>query len=217
MPSPGIEVILLGWSQGGGTLPRWALRWWPDIRPMVSSLIGLAPLHNIGSVVGNAPCVIGSCFPAAWQQSVGSQLTGGARGGTADVPRHRLHADLHGARRGGDAERRRGAVHPAGGIRRHQRGHPGRPARSTCPSTSTIISSPTACAIALGAIRHPGRPADLSRVSVSQPCLPGTMPHVDPVDLLTYEATIALNVGPRLMEGLVDREPELACYVRATC
>ena len=82
----GRRVILLGWSQGGGTLPRWALRWWPDVRPMVSSLIGLAPLHNIGSVVGNAPCLIGSCVPAAWQQSVGSQFMAALAAGPLTFP-----------------------------------------------------------------------------------------------------------------------------------
>ncbi|MEA2271479.1 MAG: hypothetical protein QOI98_187, partial [Solirubrobacteraceae bacterium] len=43
----GGKVQLLGWSQGAGPEPRWALRFWPDIRPFVDDLVGLeAPNHG---------------------------------------------------------------------------------------------------------------------------------------------------------------------------
>src|SRR5690606_5981070 len=70
----GHEVVLLGWSQGASTLPRWAIRFWPDIRPMISDLIGLAPLNNIGSLVATGLCFPGSCIPAGWQQANGSSF-----------------------------------------------------------------------------------------------------------------------------------------------
>lgn len=212
----GRRVILLGWSQGASTLPRWALRWWPDLRPLVSSQIGLAPLHNIGSVVANGPCLLGSCVPAAWQQSVGSEFMRALNSGAQTFPEIAYTAiysrtdevvtpDVDGAL---------STLPPGPNVLNVA-------LQDVCAldlsEHLTIIASPTAYAIAMDAIRHPGRPADLSRVTVTQPCLPGTMPYVDPVDLLTWEATIGLNVGPRLFTGAVDREPPLACYVKQTC
>ena len=66
----GRPVELLGWSQGGSTLPRWALRWWPDIRPMVASLVSLAPVDEYGTTDPLIKSVCSyECFPAAWQQT----------------------------------------------------------------------------------------------------------------------------------------------------
>jgi hypothetical protein len=210
------RVVLLGWSQGASTLPRWALRFWPDARRRVASLVGLAPLNNRGSVVGNGPCLIGSCIPAAWQQSVGSRFMEALNSRQQTFPRIAYTAifsrtdevvtpDVDGAL----------SVLPPGPNVTNVA------LQDVCPldlsEHLTIIASPTAYAIAMDAIRHPGRPADLRRVRVPQPCLPGTMPGVDPVDLLTEEAHMAANVGPRLMLGTVPAEPALRCYVTDAC
>lgn len=212
----GRKVILFGWSQGASTLPRWALRFWPDVRPLVSSLVGLAPLNNKGSIVGNAPCAIGSCIPAAWQQGVGSRFMAALNSGRQTFPGIAYTAiysrlddvvtpDVDGAL----------SVLPPGPDVTNVA------IQDVCPldvsEHLTIIASPTAWAVALDAFRHPGHPADLRRVHVRQPCLPGTMPGVDPIDLVTQEARIAANVGPRLATGIVPAEPPLACYVTATC
>src|SRR5690606_34053853 len=61
-----------------------------------------------------------------------------------------------------------------------------------------IIASPTAWAIALDAFRYPGQPADLPRVEPAQPCLAGLMPHVSPLALIAYEATLVAAVPFRL-------------------
>ncbi len=71
--------------------------------------------------------------------------------------------------------------------------------------------------MAINAIDHPGHPADLAEVDPGQPCLPGTEPGVDPSDFAGEEAHIVADVGPRLLEGMVDREPALKCYVTASC
>lgn len=208
------RVVLLGWSQGASTLPRWALRFWPDIRPMVASLVGLAPLNNRGSIVGDGPCLSGSCVPAAWQQGVGSRFMEALNSGqqtfdgiayTAIYSRldDVVTPDLDGAL----------SVLPPGPNVTNVA------IQDVCAADLSehllIIASPTAYAIALDAIEHPGEPADLRRVAVPQPCLPGTMPGVDPLELLVNEATIASNVGPRLLTGPVDAEPPLAPYVAA--
>jgi triacylglycerol esterase/lipase EstA (alpha/beta hydrolase family) len=61
----GRKVAIVGHSQGG-MLPRWSLRFWPDIRPMVDDLIGIAA-SNHGTVVANGYCSL-PCPPANWQQ-----------------------------------------------------------------------------------------------------------------------------------------------------
>jgi triacylglycerol esterase/lipase EstA (alpha/beta hydrolase family) len=62
----GHTVDVVGWSQGG-MVPRWALRFWPDTRPLVDDLIGLSP-SNHGTVDADATCQ-GDCTPANHQQA----------------------------------------------------------------------------------------------------------------------------------------------------
>lgn len=214
--SGGHRVILFGWSQGGSTLPRWALRFWPDVRGHVSSLVGLAPLNNTGSVVGNGPCLVGSCIPAAWQQSVGSQFMAALNSRTqtfAGIAYTVIYSRLDEVVTP-DVDGALSVLPPGPNVTNVA-------IQDVCPADLSehllIPASPTAYAVALDAFRHPGEPADLDRVRVTQPCLPGTMPHVSPVDVVTQVARIVANVGPRLATGTVDREPALACYVRAAC
>jgi triacylglycerol esterase/lipase EstA (alpha/beta hydrolase family) len=64
----GRKVDILGFSQGG-MLPRWAFRWWPDVRRLVNDAVGLDP-SNHGTVFANGACQgQGSCSPAGWQQT----------------------------------------------------------------------------------------------------------------------------------------------------
>ena len=194
------QVILFGWSQGASTLPRWALRFWPDIRPMVASLVGLAPLNNQGSIVGNAPCSTGSCFPAAWQQGVGSAFMAALNSGRQTFPGIAytqifsrfddvVTPDIDGSL----------SVLPTGpnvfniAI------------QDVCPTDTTehltIVASPTAYAIALDAFRHPGHIPDLRRITLAPPCLAGTMPGVNPIDLVTQELRIGANMARGCSSG----------------
>src|SRR5947209_1424251 len=62
----GRQVDILGYSQGG-MLPRWALRFWPDTRPLVHDVVSLDP-SNHGTLDADASCQ-GQCSPADWQQA----------------------------------------------------------------------------------------------------------------------------------------------------
>jgi hypothetical protein len=212
----GRQVVLFGWSQGASTLPRWALRWWPDIRPMTASLVGLAPLNNRGSLVASALCLGGSCIPAGWQQAIGSQFMAALNSGAqtfAGIAYTVIYSrvddvvtpDVDGAL----------SLLPAGPNVTNVA------IQDLCPLDLSdhllMPASPTAYAVAINAIEHPGQPADLGRIHLRQPCLPGTMPYVNPFSLLLHEAQIAANVGPRVLTGMVDHEPALACYVTASC
>ena len=58
-------INVIGHSQGG-MLPRWAIKWWPDVRSLVGDVIGLAP-SNHGTPIAAALCS-SACSAAGWQQ-----------------------------------------------------------------------------------------------------------------------------------------------------
>jgi triacylglycerol lipase len=61
----GRKVDVIGHSQGT-IQPRWALRWWPDIRTRVDDYISLAGPHH-GVVTLDYGCSTGWCNAPAWQ------------------------------------------------------------------------------------------------------------------------------------------------------
>ncbi|TCO59367.1 esterase/lipase family protein [Actinocrispum wychmicini] len=65
------KVSILGWSQGG-MVARWSLRFWPDTRPLVEDIIGLAP-SNHGTLDADVACQL-PCAAAAWQQRTHSNF-----------------------------------------------------------------------------------------------------------------------------------------------
>lgn len=69
----GRKVAVIGYSQGG-LEPRWALRYWPDLRALVSDFVGLAPAHH-GADTAAAVCGLATgCGPSIRQMSAGSRF-----------------------------------------------------------------------------------------------------------------------------------------------
>lgn len=69
----GVKISVVGLSQGG-LQPRWAIRWWPDIRERVDDLVMLATTNH-GAPFADGSCNPGPCLPALWQQrAVGAQF-----------------------------------------------------------------------------------------------------------------------------------------------
>jgi hypothetical protein len=68
----GRRIALAGHSQGGLQV-RWAVRWFPDVRRVVSDVITFAGAND-GVASATGVCLAGSCFPAAWQMRQGSLL-----------------------------------------------------------------------------------------------------------------------------------------------
>jgi triacylglycerol lipase len=65
-------VDVIGHSQGA-LVPRWAMRWWPDVARNVDDAILLAgPHHGTGSA--DLSCAGGSCAPAVWQMRTSAAL-----------------------------------------------------------------------------------------------------------------------------------------------
>jgi hypothetical protein len=65
----GRKVDVIGHSQGG-TEPRFALRFWPDLRSMVDDYIALGATNH-GSMIVNDMCTT-TCGEALWQQNFNS-------------------------------------------------------------------------------------------------------------------------------------------------
>ena len=200
----GRKVAVVGHSQGG-TNPRWALRWWPDLRAMVGDSIAFAPSAHGGQNV-NLMCSNG-CAPALWQQTYMSNFvramnSGGETFPGIDYTVAWTHYDQF--LNPPESTTIAGATNIA--------------VQDICPAdTADHISigsyDPVAYAIMMDALDHPGT-ADPNRIdrSVCQQAFP---PYVDPV---TFPAAYAKAWG-EIMTRLatypkISAEPPLKDYAR---
>ena len=85
------RVALYGYSQGG-LLVRWALTYWPDLRPHVSDAVSVAtPDHgtNWASIKASVDFICRpyfGCPPAFWQMTIGSHLLRALNDGRDETP-----------------------------------------------------------------------------------------------------------------------------------
>ena len=219
----GRQVELFGWSQGASTLPRWALRWWPDIRPMVASLVGLAPDNEYGTTdpLIESVCTY-ECFPAAWQET--HRVLGGESNfmmamnsdeqtfpGIAYTDIWSLTDEVAGWNVGSD---RVSPLPPAPNVLNVS-------TQSICPLQPvehlTIPANEAAYAVAMAALATPGQLPNLANINRAQVCASPLMPYVTPASLVLNEANFVTLVGERATVGEVTSEPPLKCYVTASC
>ncbi|MHA6795492.1 esterase/lipase family protein [Pseudonocardia bannensis] len=209
----GRDVAVVGHSQGG-MVTRWALRFWPDTRELVSDLIGLAPSNN-GTLTGSAACTP-LCAPAIWQQRTGSKFLAALNSGRqtfGGVDYTVVYTDLDAVVTPQPA----GSVLAADGAADDEVTNVA--LQQVCPgSTADHIATGTydavAWALVLDALTHDG-PADPDRIDpavCTQPLMPGVNPLTFPADSARSSTLLAMTLAtyPR-----VAAEPELACYARA--
>jgi hypothetical protein len=219
----GRPVELFGWSQGASTLPRWALRWWPDIRPMVASLVGIAPDNEYGTTdpAIESVCAV-ECFPAAWQET--HRLLGGESNfmaamnsdeqtfpGIAYTDIWSLTDEVAGWNLGSDKV---SPLPPAPNVLDVS-------TQSLCPlqlnEHLTIPANAAAYAVAMAALASPGQLPELSTIDRSKVCAELFMPYVTPASLVVNEARLVALVASRVLVGMIPSEPPLRCYVTAAC
>ena len=220
------KVALLGWSQGGGPEPRWALRFWPDVRPMVDDLIDLeAPNH--GTIVVHSVCAGGvclnpicyaTCVPALWQQADNSNFTAALNSGQETFPgiaytnvySHTSQFVQPNLNNGGTT-----SLHGGGGEITNLA------MQDICPLNVAdhlaYYYDPVGYAVVMDALEHPG-PADAARIDRSV-CTQISMPYVNVTDIPTYTLHIynAIFVDRLHAEPQTTAEPPLKCYVTASC
>jgi hypothetical protein len=194
-------VSMIGASQG--TLhPRWAVKWWPDVRGSVDDIIFLAGPHH-GTAVTQLGTNFGRCFASCWQMAVGSNYLAALNAGDetpGDISYTSLYTltdELVQPQLPTSTSVLDGATNVA-----IQDLCPTRPVDHVSISTSDAV----AYWLAVDALTHPGAadPARFDVATCAQPFIEGTTP----LDLFSAE-------GSANFDGeYVDAEPPLKAYAK---
>jgi pimeloyl-ACP methyl ester carboxylesterase len=209
----GRRIAIYGHSQGG-MVGRWALRFWPDTRKMVTDVVGAAP-SNQGTDTAVPICALG-CAPSFWQQETGSAFIR-ALNSRAETFRRISYTSVYTHM---DEivfpnldDSGRSSLHTGEGRIANVA------VQDVCPgelADHLLLGTvdPVAWALFLDAVEHPG-PADPTRIDTSV-CSQGLMPGVDRATYATDLAAAAAALANRTVNyPHVDREPRLRKYVFA--
>ncbi|BBG05500.1 MULTISPECIES: lipase family alpha/beta hydrolase [Pseudonocardia] len=213
----GHRVDVVGHSQGG-TEPRFALRFWPDLREMVDDYIALGSTNHGSIVINAALCTPATgCAEALWQQTLNSHYTQAINSyqetfagisytqiytRTDEFVQPNLDDSGTTSLRGGDGEITNVALQDVC------------PADVASEHLAVGTYSPVAYALAMDAIDHDG-PADPGRVDRSV-CTELFMPGVDPLTFPADYAAVATLIAEQLaLAPKVGSEPALRPYTLA--
>ncbi len=200
----GRPIGILGHSQGGMAM-RWSLRFWPDTRPMVDDVIGMAATNH-GTTRAN-DCPDGSCTFAQHQQAANSNFIAALNSRKETFPSISYTEIATSLDEVATPQPAASSVSGPGRITNVL-------IQDVCPlavsehlNIGTI--DPTAAALVLDALSHDG-PADPKRINPLV-CLSLFQPGVDPINgpgkALAGLQSILANDGPK------GPEPKLRCYV----
>ena len=214
----GRRVATIGYSQGG-LEPRWALRWWPELRRLVSDSITLATTHHGTGVIDAGNLCATACTPAVWQQRPGSELlralnSGGETFDGIDYTAIHTTADLTVV-----PQPEASSLRPSGGRVTNVG------LQDICPDHGpisgpnghrTIIADPIAFALVMDALTNDG-PADPARIN-SMVCEQVVMPGAAPTTVEELTLWLAAAFGPNAARSAahptLTAEPALKSYAR---
>lgn len=211
------KVQIVGFSMGGA-LPRWSIKFWPDIRPMIDDVISLAGVNH-GTLEANLVCAKGSCAPAIWQLRTGSAWMNALNKDFETVPGISYTAlytrtddvAIPNLNTSGTSSLRVGPGVSSQQVRNIA-------SQDVCPlNTADHLLAGTSDAVfhalAMDAIIHDG-PADPKRIPLSV-CFKAFMPGVDPVMFpVNFGSMAGFSFGPGiLLSPAVNAEPALKPYV----
>jgi triacylglycerol esterase/lipase EstA (alpha/beta hydrolase family) len=215
----GRKVAIIGHSQGG-LEARWALRWWPDIRHLVSDVILLATPNN-GSAFTDGLCTSpGACAASLYQMRSDSAFLAAlnrGRDAIGGVPYTSIvtnddHVFVLPDQGMLDAK---GAQVSNVSVQQLCPDHHFNPPELA--HVSLAFDGPT-YAIVVDALDHRG-PATLSRIDAQSACSQATMPEVTLDEayakVADYATTLNYLLGPDGPKA--PGEPSLACYATNTC
>jgi len=207
----GTEISIVGYSQGG-QVPRWALRWWPDLWPMVDDLVTLSAPNN-GALFADGLCAI-PCAAAAWQQRMfGSRYIAALNTEPTSFP----GIDITSVYTRLDEIATPNLLAQSS----HLPGATNIATQDICPANVAehlLLGTVDAVGFALvvDALTHDG-PADPARIPRSV-CTQLFLPGLSPLDALLGLTKVALQIPQSLLAApLLPAEPPLGCYVTASC
>lgn len=214
----GKKIDIVGHSQGG-TEPRFALRFWPELRGMVDDYIGLAATNHGSPLINAALCTAATgCSPSLWQQTMDSRYTQAMNSGQetfSGISYTQIYTradefvqpnlDDHGTT----------SLHGGGGDITNVAIQDVCPTDLASEHLAVGTYDPVAYALARDALDHPG-PAQPTRVN-RDACGQLFMPGVDPVQFPGNYATMASTVAEQLaLSSKVANEPPLRPYTKAS-
>jgi triacylglycerol lipase len=204
----GQRISVVGLSQGA-LQPRWALRWWPDLRHLVDDYVSMAGT-NRGTVFADSACAGGSCLASLWQQrSIGAQFLEVLNSGDT-TPGSVSYTSIYSLT---DEIIQPVAPVPVASIE----GAVNVAVQDICPGRYVghvqSIADATYYAVVMDALTHRG-PADPLRVD-RHSCSQAFMPHVDPADAAVRTAEVYVTAGVvQSQYEKVPAEPPLRPYAR---
>jgi triacylglycerol esterase/lipase EstA (alpha/beta hydrolase family) len=208
----GRRVQVLGHSQGGA-VPRFALRFWPDLRGMVDDYIAFGATNH-GTVIAGPLCTSG-CAPAIWQQAIGSNFVQAMNSYQETFPEisyTAIYTHLDQIVQPNLDDQGSTSLHGPGEITNVA-------VQDLCPTdTADHIAvgtwDPVAYALAMDALDHSG-PADPRRIPKSV-CSEVFMPGVDPIGFAADLSGAWKKIGSSLAtDPRVNTEPALKPYTMA--
>lgn len=204
----GRQVSLVGHSQGA-LQPRWAVRWWPDVRRAVDDIVTIAGANREIPWTEAAFCANG-CPASIWQFSQGAAFMAALnRAPTPAGPSYttvRSHTDNL-IQPSLPAETAVATIDGASNVA----------VQDLCPGRVVehvgLIFDATALAVTLDALSHPG-PADPARVGTGS-CAQVYAPGIDNGVATTAIATLYANAFPAIAAAeKVSAEPPLRPFAR---
>jgi triacylglycerol lipase len=207
----GTKISVVGLSQGG-LQPRWAIRWWPDIRERVDDLVMLATTNH-GAPFADGSCALSPCLPALWQQRVQGSLFLAALNSDDETPGAVSYTSIYSH---SDAVIQPSVAEATAPLE----GAVNVAVQDLCPGRAVDHAQhaydAAVWALGLDALTHDG-PLQLARVDTSI-CLEFALPFADPAECVQRGAEIYTLAGERqsTYDGKTDREPPLRDYARGS-
>jgi pimeloyl-ACP methyl ester carboxylesterase len=202
------KVDVIGFSQGP-LEPRWAIKFWPDIRQLVDDLVLLAGVSH-GFTETETICS-SSCIAPFWQMKPESRFLAALNSGS-ETPGDISYTSVY--------SRTDQFVWLTGGTddpwahSASLKGGTNIAVQDICPGRSVehfgALYDAVYYAVTIDALTHPG-PADASRIDRAV-CLQGAMPGVDTAEAMAKSAQLHRDLYTRTGEHHAKGEPPLAAY-----
>lgn len=202
----GRRISIVGHSQGG-LEPRWALRWFPELRGKIEDVISLGtPQH--GTEIANLNCLPG-CPPSNWQMAIGSNFLAALNRDAQETPGGADYTSIYSANDELVEPQLPDSTSALTGASNVL-------VQSVCPNHPVnhvaLMRDPVVYALVIDALTHPGG-ADPSRVPLTV-CAQEVIPGVDPVAQFSAEQAYVVSFTDDSANYNTNAEPPVRDYAQ---